>query len=42
MVMYIWAFNLKAVLTNIVRFCDKTGLDGHIDQHDLIIGRKTT
>ena len=42
MVINIQAFNLMAVLTNIVRFCDKTGLDGHIDQHDLSIGRKTT
>jgi hypothetical protein len=40
MVIQIWTFNPNAVLTNIVRFCDKTGLHGQIDQTDLIIGRK--
>lgn len=41
MVIQIWILNPSAVLTNIVRFCDKTGLHGQIDQNDLIIGRKT-
>jgi len=41
MVIHIWTFNFNAVLTNIVRFCDKTGLHGQIDQNDLIIGSKT-
>jgi len=40
MVMNLWIFNPKAVLTNIVKFCDKTGLHGQIDQNDLIIGEK--
>jgi hypothetical protein len=41
MVMHIWIFNPNAVLTNIVRFCDKTGIHRQVDQNDLIIGRKT-
>ncbi len=41
MIIQIWTFNSSAVLTNIVRFCDKKGLHGQIDQNNLIIGRKT-
>ena len=41
MVIDIRSFNPEAVLTNIVKFCDKTGLHGWVDPNDYNPRQKT-